>query len=322
MNRQMFLVSLIFVVMLAACGGRSQALVPTAVPVPPTDVPTEAAVPEIEPAVAPSPEATVSLPAAIVMETAERYNAGDLEGTLAYWADDAVFYMVGMPPTGMEMALGKEQIGEVFAENLANNGRWEVEVIKVRGDEVVAKAKNWHDFTRQLGVAPLEAYGYYTIKEGLIDTYTWVLEEEAALKLKGALAEAMIEENQAQEALPEPVSEVTVTYADGTCHTDRPVVLRAGPVQVTAVAGEDEDVQTYAISFFTLEEGKDLIDLMASTNRATPPSWSRMFWFAALEPGTSEQYEIAFEEGAAYLICWVDPPETPIGNAELIVVAE
>jgi hypothetical protein len=37
----------------------------------------------------------------------ERLNAGDVEGSLAYFADDAVVYFMGFPPTGIEVYKGK-----------------------------------------------------------------------------------------------------------------------------------------------------------------------------------------------------------------------
>ena len=37
------------------------------------------------------------------MGYAERLNAGDLEGTLAYFDDNAKFYILGLPPEGFEM---------------------------------------------------------------------------------------------------------------------------------------------------------------------------------------------------------------------------
>jgi len=45
-----------------------------------------------------------------VQKMVERMNAGDLEGSLAYFADDAMVYIIGLPPTGMEVYAGKEQI--------------------------------------------------------------------------------------------------------------------------------------------------------------------------------------------------------------------
>lgn len=105
---------------------------------PPT--PTQAPPPAPSPMPPPTPT-TVPL-AAVVMGAAERYNAGDLEGLMAYWADDAIFYMFGMPPTGSEIAKGKEQIRSVFEENIVNHSRWEVEIDTVVGDIVNIRSKN------------------------------------------------------------------------------------------------------------------------------------------------------------------------------------
>lgn len=262
-------------------------------------------------------EPTESLLAAVVMGTAERYNEGDLEGAMSSWADDAVFYMFGMPPTGSEMALGQDEIRATFEENIANNARWEVAIDQIKGNIVRAHAKNWHDFTRQIGAAPLEANTIYVIEDGKIVNYTWILSEESALKLKAALAEVMPVEPEPEASAADPVSELTITIAGQTCSYDGPLALQAGVIQLT-VDVQDIDKDGYAVSLFTLDEasgeGKDFIDLMASTYRSMPPSWSKMIWLAEVDPGSKETFSVSLTEGPVYMICWVDPPEEAMGN--------
>lgn len=52
--------------------------------------------------VQPTP-ATQPTAAEIIEGMVARMNAGDVEGSLAYFADDAMAYIIGLPPTGMEV---------------------------------------------------------------------------------------------------------------------------------------------------------------------------------------------------------------------------
>ena len=83
--------------------------------------------------------------AAIVMGAAESFNTGDLELAMSYWADDAMFYMFGMPPTGSEVLQGAGQIRGMYEENIASHSRWEIEINSIVGYLVEAKFKNWHN---------------------------------------------------------------------------------------------------------------------------------------------------------------------------------
>jgi hypothetical protein len=262
----------------------------------------------------PSPPApTPSSLAAVVMGAAERCNAGDLEGLMAYWADDAVFYMFGMPPTGSEVAKGREQIRAVFEENIANHSRWEIEIETVIDGIVNTRSKNWHDFTRQIGVAPLEASGVFVIRDGKIATHAWILTEDSAARLKTALAEAAPAEPKATALAPTPAAELAVTISGGTCSYNGPLALRAGEVRV-AVDVRDEGKAAYAITFLTLEPGKDFMDLMATTAGAGPPTWAKLLHYEEVGPGESKTYAIAVTEGPVYAVCWSKPPDLPIGN--------
>ena len=274
---------------LSACGAPSPTPAPTATPTP-TSVPISA----------------------VVLGTAERFNAGDLDGTLAYWADDAMFYIFGLPPTGTEIYSGKEQIRPIFEENIASHSKWEVEILSVVGDVVNVRSKNWHDFTRQLGVAPLEATGVYEIKDGKIVAYAWTLTEESVARLKAALADAMPPEPPAASLSENPVSEMTVTISGKTCAYDGPMTLQAGEIKVTMDV-KDQDKELYALTFFNLDPDKDFTDLMASTAGSGPPPWSDMLLLEELGPGKSETYSFTVEEGPVYLICWSKPPDLPIG---------
>jgi len=287
---------------------------------------TEAPPPPPSPSLPTSPPPTpTTMPlAAVVMGAAERYNAGDLEGLMAYWADDALFYMFGMPPTGSEIAKGKEQISAVFEENIASHSRWEVEISEVVGDIVNIRSKNWHDFTRQIGAAPLEATGVFVIKDGKIASHTWILTADSAVRLKTAMAEAMAAEPAAEPEATAPAetpaSELSVIFSGGTCSYDGPLALQAGEVRVT-VDVRDRDRQAYAVTFLTLVPGKDFMDLMAATMGPGQPLWARLLHYQEVGPGESQTYNITVTEGPVYAVCWSKPPDVPIGNIGPFIVS-
>jgi hypothetical protein len=305
---QLTVTLIIFVLSIAGCANPATEPLPTQTAVPEATAtqppPTEAPVVQATP--------TATLPAATVMGMTERLNAGDLEGAMAYWADDAVVYFFGLPPTGTEIYKGKEQFRPVFEENVASHLQWEVDIRSITGDEVNARAKTWHDFTRQLGVAPLEATEVYVIHDGKIVTYVWTLTEDSLARLKPALAEVMPPESPAAPAPETPVSELLVTISGGACTHDGPMTLQAGEIQVTMDV-KDQDKTLYALTFFNLDPDKDFVDLMASTARADPPAWADMISIHTLGAGKSATSRFTVEEGPVYGVCWSQPPDLPMG---------
>ncbi len=268
------------------------------------------------------PTPTVEPAVAIVIEMVERVNAEDYAGAAELFADEAMVYLIGMPPTGMEIYRGKEQF-RTFLEACCTgqNFVWEVTPGHVEDGTVFVEAKTWMDFTRELGVAPNSFHEVFVVRDGKITLYASTMTEEALAIFKPVLREVMPE--LFEVTLPEnetPASEVTVTIADGTCAYDGPMTLQAGELTVN-VAVQDQRAEKYAVSFFTLDADKDKIDLMASTNRSGPPSWSEMVFLKELAPNESQTYKgFYIEEGLLYMICWAGSPDIPVGNAGPFVV--
>lgn len=298
------LIVILLIVLVAIGGCTSQEVQPT-----PTEEP-------------PVPPTATSVPvSAAVVGYAERLNAGDLEGALAYFDDNAMFYVLGLPPTGTEILTGKEQIRTMLEENIASHFKMEVEVLSVVGDVVNARTTTWHDFTRELGVAPLEATEVYVIEDGKIATEAWHVSETSLARLKAALAEAMPAEPEPAPAVDAPASEITVTFTGGTCTYDGPLALQAGPIAVTMDV-KDQNKDKYALTFFNLEQDKGLDDLMASTIMDEPPSWSDLLSLHEARPGENSQFNITIEKGPVYLVCWSKPPDLAIGSIGPFAVAE
>lgn len=249
----------------------------------------------------------------VVLEMVERLNGGDLEGSLAYFSEDAMGYVIGLPPTGMEVYAGKEQLRALWQDSVDNHFQWEVKITSVDDTEVYVSAKTWHDFTRQLGVAPLEWHDAYEIKDGKIIAYSTTITSESLARLRPALAAVMPPEPTPAPSTNTPVSEMTVTIAGDTCTTDSPLTLQSGEVKVNLNI-KDQNKPSYALTIFNLAEGKDLLDLMAATV-GMQPSWADALLFKEVDSGTNATYTFTVEKGPVYLVCWAKPLEIPIGNA-------
>ena len=272
------------------------------------------------PTQAPVPEVTTESVSETVQKMIERMNAGDVEGSLAYFADDAMVYIVGLPPTGIEVYNGKEQIRTLWQDSVANHFQWETEIASVEGNIVFVHAKTWHDFTRQLEVAPLEYIDVYEVQNGKITTYGTTITADALARFKPAFAKVVPPEEPAALSTEQTESEMTVTIAGGTCAIDQPAPLQAGEITVSLNI-KDQNKVAFALTMFTLNQDKDILDLMAST-AGMPPSWADMLLMEELGPGKSATYTFKVEKGPVYMICWSKYPELPIGNAGPIEVKE
>jgi ketosteroid isomerase-like protein len=284
---------------------------------PPAQPTATQAPPVVQPVSQPTP--TINPQAQIVLNMVERLNAGDVDGSLGYFAEDALSYFIGMPPTGIEYYTSREALRPMWEYCVSDNFEWEVEITEVEGDLVFAVAKTWLDFTRQLGVAPNEFIDIYQVQNGKITTYGSTMTEAALARFKPAFSEVMPPEPTAIPTSFTPVSEMIVTIADGACITDNPVALQSGQVMIN-LRVKDTNKEKYALTMFTLDEEKDLLDLMASTARSSPPSWANTLLMEEIGPDENATYSLNLESGPVYLICWSQPPALPIGNAGPIVV--
>lgn len=269
--------------------------------------------PPVKPVILTQASPTGTQASNLVMEMVTHLNNGDAKGSLDYFTDDARIYFVGMPPTGTEMYLGKEALRPVWEDSVAGHFKWEVEITSSENNIVTAKTKTWHDFTRQLGVAPNEFTDVFVIKDGRITAYTSTLSEDSLTKFKPALAKMMPPTETETPSLERAVSEITFTISGGTCAYQGPMLLKTGNIKVNWVV-KDQDRKRYGLTIFTLDADKDIIDLMAATTRAIPPSWAHLFFEKELEPGASQSYSFMAEKGPLYVVCWSKPPDVPIGE--------
>ncbi|HRQ41160.1 MAG TPA: nuclear transport factor 2 family protein [Chloroflexota bacterium] len=311
----------------AGCTGAQSP--PTPTPAPPTAVPELPTVPPTAPSAGSGqtvPEPTVDPATAVVLEMLTRVNAEDYGGAAELVADDMMVYLIGLPPTGMEIYWGKEQF-QTFLEECCTGQHfvWEAVPEWVEDGVVYAESKTWMDFTRELGVAPNLWHEIFVVEEGKITLYVSMIAEESLAHFKPILFEVMPELATAVQPSAEsdetPAAEVTITIANGTCAYDGPMTLQAGELPMH-VDVQDQNWEKYAVTFFTLDEDKDLLDLMASTYNPGPPSWSDMVFLKEMDPGESQTYNGFYvKEGLLYMVCWAGPPDIAIGNAGPFVVA-
>ena len=129
-SRTLILIISICALVLAGCSSAAN-------PPPPTEKPVQVPTVVLEtPNQVPFPPPTPATNSEIVLAMVEHLHAGDIDGSLAYYADDARVYLYGLPPTGFEVYQGKDQIRSLWKDSVANHFQWEVEVSKVNDDEV------------------------------------------------------------------------------------------------------------------------------------------------------------------------------------------
>jgi LPXTG-motif cell wall-anchored protein len=121
-------------------------------------------------------------PEALLTTIYETLVAGDFEGVLSYYADDAVLTLVPIATY-----TGKEEIRTYFEEFEAGNATLEVEILQVEGDTVTSRTWYSNDDLRALGLT-LESIDEITFQDGKIVTETATLTDESLAALQAAMA--------------------------------------------------------------------------------------------------------------------------------------
>lgn len=124
----------------------------------------------------------------VVQDSLKPFHAGNHEAALAYWADDAVVRLIGVPPGEPDSYAGKDELRTWLESLSAIHFEIQEELIEVEGDTVTVRALSWSDPTRQLDVAPLEATEVYVVKNGKITSLTWTITSESLARLQAALS--------------------------------------------------------------------------------------------------------------------------------------
>ena len=170
---------------------------PTAEPRPQVEQEQATIVPQPTPTPPPPPPTSTPLPkldelvmAAMAGWNSDQISPDQIELTLSYYADDAVFTIVGMPPQIPGEFIGREAIQAAFESWLPLHPRLEVKIESVGGDTVTATTSYWSDPTRAMKVAPLVGKDVYLFEDGKIVSETWTLNEESQSQFASAMATA------------------------------------------------------------------------------------------------------------------------------------
>ena len=123
----------------------------------------------------------------LVLASVNALNGGDVEGATAYFADDAVVKLVGLPPSEPDTFTGKPAVRAWLEGLRATNFTIQLEVQKVEGDAVISKALTWSDPTRQLGIAPLMGIEVDIVRDGKIAQAIWTISPESQAKMQAAM---------------------------------------------------------------------------------------------------------------------------------------
>jgi hypothetical protein len=127
-----------------------------------------------------------STPTAVVEGFIEAQNAGDVEASLAFLADDAVIQFVPPPiPEDDGIFRGKEEIGGWYESTAQNEGQSAVSDVRVNGETVTALLTYSDNGLKQLGVDFIENEWTVTVKDGLIQGYQVMMTDASLEKLMG-----------------------------------------------------------------------------------------------------------------------------------------
>ena len=116
-------------------------------------------------------------PAAVIAAYVAAVNAGDLEGILALYADDAVHIALPTPDGSAGVCLGKDQFRMWYEQSVADGDRVEVEdgTLAVDGNRVTFVARLTSDPWRALGIETLEANTEAVVVDGRITSHVVML---------------------------------------------------------------------------------------------------------------------------------------------------
>ncbi|MFN8489176.1 MAG: ester cyclase [Caldilineaceae bacterium] len=110
-------------------------------------------------------------------------NAGDLEGNLKYYADDAITIALPPPPGVDAVASGKQAIRAWTVTFLESHPHIEFTDFHVNGETITARTLATDDFLKSSGVGYLQFSGTAIVRDGLIVSETYLMDKESLDRL-------------------------------------------------------------------------------------------------------------------------------------------
>ncbi|MFO7635625.1 MAG: nuclear transport factor 2 family protein [Caldilinea sp.] len=210
---------------------------------------------------------------AVIRAAYDALNAGDVEGNLAYYAQDVVSVSLPPPPGTTGVIVGYDDMLQVTKDLISRNIYMDITELYAHGDSASITALLTEDIFTDLGVAPMELTGTATVQDGLIVMESWVMRKESFARFMAAIAAAEskglvqrlydeVYSGQAPDALGELVA-ADVLDAYQTAITD----LQAALPDLTVTVDD------------LLTEGDRVVAVVAFTGTPTdgdPVTWSQV----------------------------------------------
>lgn len=127
---------------------------------------------------------------AIYRAATDALNAGDAEGNMAFYAQDAISVALPPPPGSTGITVGYDAMLEATKEFVSRNLHTEFLDFHANGDSATFTGLLTEDVFTDLGVAPIEFSGTTTVQNGKIILETFVMRPESFAKFMAAVAAA------------------------------------------------------------------------------------------------------------------------------------
>jgi ketosteroid isomerase-like protein len=127
-------------------------------------------------------------PAALIEDYVAAVNAGDLDGILELYADEAVHIFLPTPDGSAGVCRGKDQFRMWYEQSVANGDRLEIEdgTLAVDGNQAAFVTRITSEPWTKLGLEALEAHAEMVLIDGRIMTHVVVLTPESVRQLQAA----------------------------------------------------------------------------------------------------------------------------------------
>lgn len=129
-------------------------------------------------------------PEAVIQGLMEAFNAGDVDASLAYYAEDAVVDIRPHKFAPDAPYEGQEGIRTWLEMNAAHHAQVEVTVESVEDGRITTTDRLSSDRFRQMGIDSLEGTDEILIEDGKIVSHTFTFSDKALVQMQAALATA------------------------------------------------------------------------------------------------------------------------------------
>ncbi len=124
---------------------------------------------------------------AIYRAANDALNAGDNEGNLQYYADDAISIALPPPPGIDAITVGKEALRKWNADAIGSHSHIEFTDFHVNGETINVRTMSTNDFLKGIGVGYLEFSGTAIVRDGLIVSESFLMSKQSQQRLEAAL---------------------------------------------------------------------------------------------------------------------------------------